>query len=251
MLRALALAGLALLAATRGGAEVLGPRCIGAVEGASWTLPTDRYPHGALGDPLEWGGMVVALGLKECRTGRSTLSLTLPEALVFEDVEPVLADLDGDGLHEILTVESHHERGARLTVWTVATGTLSRLASTPFIGARNRWLAQVGAADLDGDGRVELAYIDRPHLARVLRVWRLEEGRLVQVAEAPGLTNHVYGATRIEGGIRRCGALTEIVTANAGWSRLIATRLTEGRLVSRDLGPWNAEAARAALDCRE
>jgi hypothetical protein len=47
------------------------------------------------------------------------------------------------------------------------------LASTPWIGQRFRWLAPVAAADLDGDGAMELAYVDRPHLARTLRVWRI------------------------------------------------------------------------------
>ena len=37
-------------------------------------------------------------------------------------------------------------------------------------------LAPLGAADLDGDGKIELAYIDRPHLAKILRIWRFDDG---------------------------------------------------------------------------
>jgi hypothetical protein len=54
------------------------------------------------------------------------------------------------------------------------------LAATPHIGSANRWLAPIGAADLDGDGRVEIAYVDRPHLARTLRIWRTFTRRMRQ-----------------------------------------------------------------------
>jgi hypothetical protein len=71
------------------------------------------------------------------------------------------------------------------------------------IGQRNRWLAPIGAADLDGDGRVEIAYVDRPHLARTLRVWRSRPGgTLTEIATATGLTNHRIGEAFITGGIR-------------------------------------------------
>jgi hypothetical protein len=41
-----------------------------------------------------------------------------------------------------------------------------------------------------------------------------------------------------------------MITANADWSRVIATRLTpEGTLTSRDIGPWQPGALNAALAC--
>ena len=58
----------------------------------------------------------------------------------------------------MIVVESHAAR-ARLAVW----GAGGRLAAIPFIGTRFRWLAPLGAADLDGDGRVEIAYAETPH----------------------------------------------------------------------------------------
>lgn len=111
------------------------------------------------------------------------------------------------------------------------------MAETPPIGRRHRWLAVVGAADLDGDGAVEIAYIDRPHLARTLRVWRYREGRLEQVAELDGLTNHRIGERDIAGGIRHCGGAPEMIVADANWERLIAVTLTGGALNRRDIGP--------------
>lgn len=248
MWRAALLAGLMALA---GGACAQGAACDGAILGAAYADPTDRYPHGALGDPFEWGALEVRLRVAPpCGPGRRDLRLILPEALVFEDVTPLLVDLDGDGGPEIVTVESHRNRGARLSVWARRGAEVVRIATTPHIGRRNRWLAIVGAGDLDGDGAVEIAWIDRPHLAKVLRIWRFSERRLEPVAEMAGLSNHRFGETAISGGIRDCGAGPEVVTADAEWSRVMVSRLAGGRIEARSLGPFTAAAMARAMTCR-
>ncbi len=208
---------------------------------AQYAAPTMRYDHGILGDAVEYGALEMRL-----RDGRQ-LWLTLPESRVFEDIAPRLADLDHDGAPEIITIESSLTKGARLAIY----GEEGLIAATPFIGRTHRWLAPIGTADLDGDGAVELAYIDRPHLARTLRVWRFKDGRLAHVADLKGLTNHRIGQDFILGGIRSCGAGPEIVTANRDWSRVMATRLVAGRLLARDIGPFaGRQSLDVALECR-
>jgi hypothetical protein len=211
--------------------------------------PTTRYAHGVLGDTVEAGTLAAQLdGFPNCVAGR----ITLPETEVFEDLAPRLADLDGDGKAEIIVVQSHRDLGARLVVYGLTPDgqDLRLLAATPNIGRTNRWLAPIGAADLDGDGRVEIAYIDRPHLARTLRVWRYADGTLTEIAAATGLTNHRIGEDFITGGIRDCGGGPEMITANADWTRLVATRLMpDVTLRARDLGPFSAAATGAALAC--
>jgi hypothetical protein len=216
--------------------------------------PTTRYAHGALGDTVEAGTLAVQLAPDpDCRISR----ITLPQTEVFEDVAPRLADLNGDGRAEIIVVHSHRDRGARLAVYALAPGAdvLRLAAATPHIGSPNRWLAPLGAADLDGDGVMEIAYVDRPHLARTLRIWRItftapDAAILAEVATAPGLTNHRLGDPRIPGGIRTCGDAPEMITANADWTRVVATTLSPaGVLTSRDIGPWQPGALDAALAC--
>ena len=219
----------------------------GEIETARYGKPTARYPHGALGDDHEWGALIVRLSDGTAQTAR------LDTRRVFEDTRPRRVDLDGDGAAELIAVESDAALGARLAVWGLREGRLARLAATPFIGTRFRWLAPVGAADLDDDGAMEVAYVDRPHLARVLRVWRyLPEGpALVEVAAEAGHTNHRMGEPDIAGGIRDCGTGPEIVTASADWTRLRATRLHGDRLTSRDIGPYRGrESFAASLSCR-
>lgn len=138
--------------------------------------------------------------------------------------------------------------GAALVVYGLSGTTLTRTA-TPPIGQRNRWLAPAAIADLDGDGLIEIAYVDRPHLAKVLRIWRYDGGTLHHVTDQPGLTNHRIGEETILGGLRTCDGAPEIITANADWSQVIATRLIDGSAQSRSLGRQSPAAMRRALSC--
>lgn len=209
--------------------------------GAEYIQPVDRYHHDILGNTPEWGGMRMRLS-----DGRA-LTVTLPETKIFEDLTPRLVDVDGDGDNEVIAVETSDTLGARLTVWD-ETGVI---AATPNIGRRNRWLAPIGAADLDGDGRVEIAYIDRPHLARLLRVWRFQAGKLELVAERDELTNHRIGDAEIFSGLRNCGEGPQMITVNRDWSRLMASTLSAGIITVQDIGPYRGRASlKAALACR-
>ena len=120
------------------------------------------------------------------------------------------------------------------------------------MGITRRWLAPLGAADLDGDGLIELAYIDRPHLAKTLRIWRFENGALTHLADQPGLTNHRIGKDFISGGIVSCaGQLPQIVTANANWSRVMTSRFQNGKISTTDAGPFSASKLKArATNCQ-
>lgn len=215
---------------------------VAQITGAHYDDPTTRYPHAVLGDDVEYGSLILE------REGAAPLRLTLPESRVFEDTAPRLADVDGDGQPEVVVVESDQSRGARLAVYDEA----GLRYATPFIGTRFRWLAPAAIADLDGDGKVELAYVDRPHLAKTLRVWRVERGKLVAVAELGGLTNHRIGERDIAGGLRDCGTGPEIVLADANWRRLQAVTLRDGVLEARDIGPHRDRSSfAAAMNCAD
>lgn len=212
---------------------------------ADYAEPTTRYTHGILGDAVEWGAL--RLELADCTDcPKRRVVLRLPQHRVFEDVAPRVVDL-GTGRALVVVVESDLSKGARLAIYD-AQGVV---AATPFIGTRNRWLAPIGAADLDGDGKVELAYIDRPHLAKTLRLWRFEDGKLTEVAQLPGVTNHRIGEADIAGGIRNCTGTPEMIVATADWSRLIAVTFDGQTLQKRDLGPHKGrQSFRAVLACR-
>lgn len=215
--------------------------CAETILSADYAAPTDRYAHGILGDAIEWGALDVT-------TDAGVRRITLPQDRVFEDTAPRLVDLDNDGTPEVVVVETQVSQGAQLAVYDAS----GKIAATPHIGRTNRWLAPIGAADLDGDGLIEIAYIDRPHLAKTLRVWRFENGTLAHVADLDGLTNHRIGESDIGGGIRDCGDGPEMITANADWTRVMATTLVAGQLIARELGSHvDRTSFASALACAE
>lgn len=158
----------------------------------AWLIaPTDRYDHAVLGDAIEAGGLLVRL--KDGGERR----LMLPEDQVFEDLRPRLADMDGDGEDEILVVRSSLTAGAVLTVYGLAGDALHLIAEGPQHLPRNRWLNPVGIADFDGDGTVEVAYVETPHIGGILRILSLQGDRLVEEASWAGLSNHVIGSREL------------------------------------------------------
>lgn len=216
-----------------------------------YSQPTQRYDHGILGDAIEWGALIYVRQGSAAHGPYIYEEITLPNTRVFEDIAPRLLDLDGDGVAEIVTIETHLQKGAQLAVYGLVNGALKKLTATPHIGRSHRWLAPIGAADLDGDGHVEIAYIDRPHLARLLKIWRYKDGKLTLVAEQAGLTNHQIGQDFISGGIRDCGTGVQMITANADWSKIIATEFDGAKIRSRVIGRHKTQGSfKRAMNCR-
>ncbi len=164
---------------------------------------------------------------------------------MFEDVEARLADIDGDGGAEVVVVETDLALGARLAVY----GPEGLRASTSFIGQRHRWLAPAGIGDLDGDGRIEIAYVDRPHLVKDLVILRPIDGGLPEIARLPGLTNHRIGDAVISGGLRPCASGPVLLLADAAWQHAIAVTLGPGTITRRDLGPIPASGLDTVDPC--
>jgi hypothetical protein len=201
------------------------------------------YGHGILGNTAEWTSITI-----EWTGNRKPFVWHLKDH-IFEDVAPRLVDLDKDGRDEIVLVQSSFSKGGRLIV--MGTGLRPRMiAATPYIGRRNRWLAPIGIADLDGDGLMELAYIDRPHLAKRLRIWRFARGKLVHAADRDGLTNHKIGENVISGGVRDCGAGPELITADANWQRVMATSFDGNVAKTRAVAGFSVANLKIALGCR-
>lgn len=221
---------------------------------ATYADPTTRYAHAILGDAVEYGTVQIEVGATTGDDGslfqgkRSvTYEIKLPEDRVFEDLAPRLWDVTGDGAPEVVVILSRVDLGAALIVIGLDDADRPvQIAGTPHIGQTNRWLAPLGAADLDGDGRIEVAYIDRPHLAKTLRIWEFNGTDLVEEAASTGLTNHKIGEDFISGGIRTCGGRAEVITADADWTQIMASTFDGRQITSRVVGPFGGPASLAA-----
>ncbi|NDW53971.1 VCBS repeat-containing protein [Aliiroseovarius sp. PrR006] len=217
------------------------------IASAHYAEPTDRYGHGAVPGG-EYGALEVTLN-------DGTRHLVRVTGGVFEDTAPRLHDFDGDGTPEVVTVFSGDTTGAMIRIFGLQDGTLTALGNNAPIGNRHRWLAVAGIADFNGDGLDEIAYVDRPHLARRLRLVTVDGSKspfsFKEVASVGGLTNHKYGSPDIEGGVRICPDQPPVVvTASANWSRVMEARLIDGEFEIGPIGKYtDPNSLTAALRC--
>lgn len=164
----------------------------------AWLVkPTATPQSGPVGD----GPRAAALRVK-FRDGR-TAEAALPPGQYFEDLEPRLADVDGDGRDEVLVVRIRPDKGASLALYADREGCddgggggLGLLAETRPVLQPEAWLNPVGVADFDGDGKPEIALVSAPHAdgGGALEIYRFADGRLVKAAQAAGYANHVMGS---------------------------------------------------------
>ncbi len=205
------------------------------IQEAWLTRPTRRYDHAILGDDIEAGG----LAAKDAR-GRK-VELVLPGKEVFEDRMARLVDLDGDGNDEMVVVHTRRDRGASLAVYTIRGARESerivRLAESTPIGRPHRWLNPAVAADFDGDGRTEIAWVETPHMSGTLKVARLEGAgdsrRLTPVAELAGFSNHRAGSQELQESVTfdwDGDGRPDIILPDADRKRLQVVALKDGRL---------------------
>jgi hypothetical protein len=156
---------------------------------AQYAQPTEKYPHGVMGDDIEAEQLVVAVD-------GQFYDVTLEDNYLFEDLRPRIYDVDGDGLLEFITIRTHVERGAGIAIYKVINEELVEYAYVAEIGFLTRWLNLVTIDDLDDDGIVELAWIQTPHIGGILKVAKFSGGEMAVLDEAEEQYSNHWGRTR-------------------------------------------------------
>lgn len=196
--------------------------------------PTERYGHGALGDRLE-AGSVTVIGLSP--TGlflRSRYAVPLPG--VIEGLVPVMAPgAEGAGAL-VIVARSSPSQGAAVVALGWKDGALSPLAEGPAAGQAQRWTHVLGAADLSGEGRLEILAVRTPHVGGVLTAYRLRGSALVPLTQIAGYSSHLFGSRNEEQAFIADldgNGRPEVILPRQSRDALAALELEGGRLVER------------------
>ena len=205
---------------------------------AWYSEPTTRYAHAVLGDGIEAGALKVKTNRGEIYTFR------LPSTEVFEDITPRLVDLNLDGTTEVITILSSKSSGASIAVFGLNGNAFIKIAQTPFIGRSNRWLNIAEINHFSGNRRPEIAAVITPHLAGILQFYRMENGKLIKVAQSAGFSNHFIGSNELR--------LSRVADVNAnGIPDLVIPSLSRRELVVLGIEQNNfKELERIALPAR-
>ncbi|GGB36530.1 hypothetical protein GCM10011316_05860 [Roseibium aquae] len=164
----------------------------GDIREAWYIEPTGRYGHAILGDGIEAGGLSVKTASGE------VMRFVLPDTDVFEDRTPRLADLDGDGRTEVVTIKASVRLGGSVTVYGLRDGTLRELGTTGYIGRANRWLNIAGIDDYLQLGRKQIAYVQTPHIGGTLFLYDFDGSGLTRLVSKTGFSNHAIGSREMD-----------------------------------------------------
>lgn len=166
-------------------------RVVSAPDGRLVALvaPTDRYAHGVLGDDLE------AAAVEIWSDAEDLVHIEVGSPAVIEGLAPIIADVDGDDIPELIVTVSDADHGARIEAYSLEG---DYLAGSEPIGQGYRWLHQLGVGAAGPAGETELIAVRTPHIGGVVEAYRLEGDRLERVASAPGYSSHQLGSANLD-----------------------------------------------------
>jgi len=166
-------------------ARIAASGAVAAVFGSA----TQRFEREGLGDAVE-GGSLDVFDAAGDPAPRARIDL---EEAVFEELGPLLADLDGDGEVEILAPISGRGDGAVVAVFDLDGGPVAETEAAP----GDAWRQLVAVAPF-GDEGLEVASVRSPQQGGPVQFHRLVGDSLVLVAEGPAIASHLAGSRDLD-----------------------------------------------------
>ncbi|MCY3916696.1 MAG: hypothetical protein OXG49_11845 [Chloroflexi bacterium] len=155
-----------------------------------------RYRRGITDGQLA-ASTLLALEAREGQI-RILARIDLPGEDVYEGIAPFWADIDGDGVEDLVTTVSDGSLGARIRAYVWDGAGIRQELDGPAIGRGNRWRHQLTAGRFGPDGIIEIVAVRNPHQEPEMEFFRLGDGALELAASLPGVTTHVLGSRNLD-----------------------------------------------------
>lgn len=155
-----------------------------------------RYVHGIMGDDLEGSALVIVEIVDSSL--QVTMRVDLQGEDVFEGLSPIWADVDEDGIDDLITTVSNGSLGAQIRVYTVNHDGQVSFIPGPAIGQGFRWRHQLVWGAFGPNGEMELVDVLTPHIGGIVEFMRYDGERLVVVESLSGYTSHVIGSRNLD-----------------------------------------------------
>lgn len=190
---------------------------------AVYAGPTDAYGHAVLGDALE----ASRIDLIDVETLEVVISIPAPPGEVFEGLSALWADVDDDGVDELVATSSGPEAGARLVVFSESGSVMA--ASAP-VGRGFRWRHQLAVGAFGPAGEVEIVDVRTPHIGGRLEFFHFAGGRLESVVAPGEYQTHVLGSRNLDQalGVRVGAGLGMVVPSQDQRTLVLAVRTPDG-----------------------
>ena len=155
-----------------------------------------RYVHGIMGDRLE-GATLLILDVRASQL-RLLARVDLPGDAVYEGIAPFWADVDGDGIEDLVTTVADAAQGARLRAYLWDGGQVRQEVDGQPIGMGNRWRHQLAADAFGPNGELEIAALRTPHIGGTLEFYRFDGAALRVEAAYSNVTSHLIGSRNLD-----------------------------------------------------
>lgn len=155
-----------------------------------------RYVHGIMGDNLE-GAALVVLQLTD-NLLEIVARVDLPGEAIYEGLAPMWADVNQDGIEDLITTISDSRNGSRIRVYLFDGEQITGSVDGPAIGTGFRWQHQLAWGAFGPNGEMELVEVRTPHIGGIVRFYQFTGDAMQIVAELPGYTSHLIGSRNLD-----------------------------------------------------